>query len=386
MANTTRLSLRYPTTADTADVPRDIGNLASDIDNAAIFSKGTFAARPTSTVGSPGIDGRYYLATDTGRLYLDTGTAWQEVASGNGSVTASMLASGVGGMSLLDEQVFTSSTTYSLSSSAKIVIVEMYGGGGGGGGGNRFTTGFFAGGGYGSCGGGGAGCFRYTLDAADLGTSVTVTVGAGGTGGTGGTDRADVAGGNGGSSRFGPVEALPGLGGANGSFDYEGFGSNGNVIVPPAYFSVSGSNLGWSYMGTGAKGGFSIARNALRSYKGGGGGGAGAGTGVSASAGASSVTSMNDAFTYTTGDSNPPRWQISTLGGGAAGSPGTAGTNGSASSGTGGAGGGGGNAGQAGGAGGTAGGGGGSGGASASVAGGNGGAGGRGEVRIWVYA
>lgn len=75
MATTSRLSLRYPVASDTADVPRDIGNLASDIDKAAIFSKGTFAARPTSTVGSPGIDGRYYFATDTSRLYLDTRTS-----------------------------------------------------------------------------------------------------------------------------------------------------------------------------------------------------------------------------------------------------------------------------------------------------------------------
>lgn len=92
MPTTTRLSLRYPSTSDTADVPRDIGNLASDIDKAAIFAKGTFAARPTSTVGSPGIDGRYYFATDTSRLYLDTGTSWVEVASGSDSVTSTMIA------------------------------------------------------------------------------------------------------------------------------------------------------------------------------------------------------------------------------------------------------------------------------------------------------
>lgn len=92
MPTTSRLSLRYPSTSDTADVPRDIGNLASDIDNAAIFSKGTFASRPTSTVGSPGIDGRYYFATDTSRLYLDTGTSWVEVASGTDSVTSAMIA------------------------------------------------------------------------------------------------------------------------------------------------------------------------------------------------------------------------------------------------------------------------------------------------------
>lgn len=94
MGTTTRLSLRYPELSDSADVPRDIKNLANDLDSAAIYGSGTFAARPASTVGSPGIAGRYYFATDTSRLYLDTGTAWVEVASGAGSVTSAMIADG----------------------------------------------------------------------------------------------------------------------------------------------------------------------------------------------------------------------------------------------------------------------------------------------------
>lgn len=94
MGTTSRLALRYPELSDSADVPRDIENLANDIDSAAIYASGTFASRPTSTVGSPGIAGRYYFATDTSRLYLDTGTSWVEVASGAGSVTSAMIADG----------------------------------------------------------------------------------------------------------------------------------------------------------------------------------------------------------------------------------------------------------------------------------------------------
>lgn len=94
MGTTSRLSLRYPELSDSADVPRDIENLADDIDNAAIYASGTFSARPASTVGSPGIAGRYYFATDTSRLYLDTGTSWVEVASGAGSVTSTMIVDG----------------------------------------------------------------------------------------------------------------------------------------------------------------------------------------------------------------------------------------------------------------------------------------------------
>lgn len=121
MPTTTRLSLRYPSTSDTADVPRDIGNLASDIDKAAIFAKGTFAARPTSTVGSPGIDGRYYFATDTSRLYLDTGTSWVEVASGNDSVTAAMIAAGaVDSSELASNAVTTAKITDANVTAAKL--------------------------------------------------------------------------------------------------------------------------------------------------------------------------------------------------------------------------------------------------------------------------
>jgi hypothetical protein len=81
MALTPRLKLRYPILTDTADVPRDIGNLAADLDNAAIDGQGLLANRPVSTSGVPGIQGRYYYATDTGVLYRDHGTGWVQVST-----------------------------------------------------------------------------------------------------------------------------------------------------------------------------------------------------------------------------------------------------------------------------------------------------------------
>jgi len=76
---TARLGLRYPVLSDTADVPRDVGNLAADIDNAAIFGVGFIASRPVSTSGSPGIAGRLYHATDLG---IDKGDLWFDYSQG----------------------------------------------------------------------------------------------------------------------------------------------------------------------------------------------------------------------------------------------------------------------------------------------------------------
>lgn len=61
MATTTRRALRYPVLADSPDIPRDISNLANDIDAVmAALATGTLAARPTS--GQK--DGDIYWATN----------------------------------------------------------------------------------------------------------------------------------------------------------------------------------------------------------------------------------------------------------------------------------------------------------------------------------
>lgn len=76
MATTAR-GFRYPVDASSVDVAADLKNLADDVEGKVVtYSQGPVSARPTSTVGSPGYQGRRYYATDEGIEYLDTGTSW----------------------------------------------------------------------------------------------------------------------------------------------------------------------------------------------------------------------------------------------------------------------------------------------------------------------
>lgn len=84
-----------PTRVDTADVPRDIGALVVAIEKSAMYGQGTLALRPTSTAGTPGIQGRFYMATDQTPmvLYYDYGTGWASVGSiSSGSIGTAQLA------------------------------------------------------------------------------------------------------------------------------------------------------------------------------------------------------------------------------------------------------------------------------------------------------
>lgn len=83
MPTTPNWALRYPASTDNNDVPLHMSQLAADADNMAQFAKGTFAARPAAATAK---SGKYYLATDTGVLYLSDGTNWIEVSPGAGSV------------------------------------------------------------------------------------------------------------------------------------------------------------------------------------------------------------------------------------------------------------------------------------------------------------
>jgi len=107
-------------------------------------------------------------------------------------------------------QVFTASGTYTPSFGMRSCTVEIAGGGGGSGG--CPATGAFQ---YAvSCGGGGAGYAKVLMTAAQVGASVTVTVGSGGSGGVAGAN----AGTAGGTSTFGSfISAAGGYGGNAGS-------------------------------------------------------------------------------------------------------------------------------------------------------------------------
>lgn len=301
-----------------------------------------------------------------------------------------------------DLQVFTASGTWTKpSGTPKLVQVYLTGAGGGGGGGGTSTAATQRPGGGG--GGGGSGR-RMTFLASDLGSTETVTIGAGGTGG------ASVSNGTaGGSTTFGAH--LTGYGGgfgsgvtgtstsgggggagmigAGGNAGVDTGGSNGLTMATVAstnadFAGGQGGNLangGSSLYGGGAgagSGGNQSGFNGGTSMYGGGGGGCGGATGDSnqlQAAGDGGATGTN--VTRTTGGGG-------THGTAANGSAGAAGT-----SVKGGQGGGGGapvasGTGFTGGIGGVGGGGGGGGGCGGTGTGGTGGAGGGGNCYVWT--
>ena len=344
-----------------------------------------------------------FIITSAGALGIGAtpsyGTSGQVLTSG-GSGAAPTWATAGGGSTL---DTFTATGTWTKPSGAKMVMVEMLGAGGGGGKGSYGqSTG-------GKGGGGGVYVVAY-YPAADLPSTMTVTIGAGGTGAT--TDNS--AGAAGGSTTWSGtgITTLTAFGGSGGGGATSssgagagnfaaGSGSSGGIgngtlaasngVGLGSYGGPLGTTTnpgGAAYFG-GAGGGSntsssSYATDGGSSYMGGAGGGAGgndySGGAETASAGGRSgvvITTLN--------------W-----GGGIAGGGGTAGTNRGQAGGNGttqvlgfmagnGGGGGGGSGGQsfAGGAGGTGGyGSGGGGGGCGTPTSGNGGNGGNGYVRI----
>lgn len=83
-----RLQLPVPLgVGDGSDVPHWFGLWKDILDNAAIYTQGTLAQRPISTVPAPGVKGRLHYVTgdgtaiNNGILWLDTGTAWVETTA-----------------------------------------------------------------------------------------------------------------------------------------------------------------------------------------------------------------------------------------------------------------------------------------------------------------
>jgi hypothetical protein len=279
----------------------------------------------------------------------------------------------VSGMSELDAQTFTSSTTYTLSANAKLVYVECISAGAGGGGGSRNTGTTLSAGG----GGGAGGAFNFAvIPASLLSSSVTVTIGAGGAGGAGrtGSTGNGTQGDNGGESRFGTAYFAGSM---------RGIGSGGGgvgQIVAGYLTSVGATNYGSGGNGSSTSGTHNGRDNFRGSGGGGGGGRANAGEQVGGDAGAGSDTDISSQTS--TAD------RVASIGGAGGGGAVTGGngSNGSARNGGGGGGSSRTTTGGNGGNGGTTGGGGGGGGAgNADNNGGDGGTGGNAQIKIWVF-
>lgn len=119
------------------------------------------------------------IPPDAGGTINVVGTGGVNVAGAGNTLT--ITSSGTGsGFSDINVQTFTSNGTYTPTSGMAYCIVECVGGGGGGSGAQADGNNLFA-----KSGGGGAGYCKKVFDAATIGASQSVTVGAGGAGGVG---------------------------------------------------------------------------------------------------------------------------------------------------------------------------------------------------------
>lgn len=188
-------------------------------------------------------DGQLLIGNSTGNgLTKATLTAGSNVTitNGGGSIT---IASSGGSATPVDIQVFTTvgTSTWTKPAGAKAVELFVIGGGAGGGSGCSSPTGTAASGGG---GGGGGGRSFATIDAAFLGTTETVTVGAAGTGGA--AVAANAGNGNNGTS---------GTGSSFGLWVYAGqgtLGGGGTSALTPIPAGGTGSTRAFTVGGTGA--------------------------------------------------------------------------------------------------------------------------------------
>jgi len=274
-------------------------------------------------------------------------------------------------------RAYTASGTFVVPPGISSLFIDAVGAGGGGGGGG--VTGV----GNTGAGAGGGQRRQIRIAAPAAGTSVAVTVGAGGAGGVSGA----TTGGAGGITSFGTFTSASGGSGASYGSAPTGGNGGGRPSVTDLAFGTATRNNSGGGGGGGAQGSTSITGGNAE-WGGGGGaapggttggsslyGGGGGGMGATSGAGTGTVAGVSGSYNN---------------GGGAAGGTGTtggAGTAGTVSADTGMGGGGGGGGGNSAGIGGVGGagaapGGGGGGGGFGSASGGDGGAGGRGELRV----
>lgn len=239
------------------------------------------------------------ITGDSGGALSPTAGNWNIIGAGNittsGSGSSLTITDSGTSFQSINVQTFTTSGTYTPTSGMSYCIIEVQGAGGGGG----ATTATAAGTVSAAAGGGGGGYARGVFDAATVGASQTVTIGAGGAGGTSGgagstggttsvgsliSGSGGEAGSNAGAFAGTAVQGGSGGGAANGDFQIAGHAGSASLATTAAGNAGAG---GASYFGslrkanTAQSGGGSSAGGAGTNY---GGGGAGALTMQSAAA------------------------------------------------------------------------------------------------------
>lgn len=154
-----------------------------------VFSTATFPATATGTGKILRADGTNWVATTA--TFPDTAGTSGNVLTSNGTNWASTAPASANAFQTVTAQRFTSTGafTYTPTSGMKYVVVELCGGGGGSGGTAATTANVAA-----SQAGGGGSYAKFILTAAQVGASLTGSVGIAGT--AGGSNGAGGAGGN----------------------------------------------------------------------------------------------------------------------------------------------------------------------------------------------
>lgn len=179
----------------------------------------------------------------SGNVLTSNGTTWTSAAGPAG----------------VDVQTFSSGGTWTKPAGATFVMVECWGGGGGGGSGRRGAASSAR---FGGGGGGGGGKTTRLFKASDVGSTETITIGAGGSGGAARTtnDQNGANGTNGGNTTFGSLVTARGGNAGNQGSTSSGEGGHGGGINDGFTIPVSStsSNLFSVYGGVGEYGAFAV--------------------------------------------------------------------------------------------------------------------------------
>ena len=130
MPVSSRYAIDYPLGTEAPDVDGDIFKVVQGIEAlAAQFGQGTLAARPVSTPGSPGKQGRIYVVTsgaEINQIHYDYGTGWihlnPDQTPGANSITSAMIQdNAVGASEIAPDSIGDSELADGVVSAAHLV-------------------------------------------------------------------------------------------------------------------------------------------------------------------------------------------------------------------------------------------------------------------------